>query len=75
MEIEKLNTKYIGEKIKYFKQLESTHKYAKQCVDTLETGTIIIAEIQTNGTGTRGRTWYTGRNKNIAMTIVLRPNV
>ena len=35
---------------------------------------MIIAETQTNGIGTKGRAWYTGESKNIAMTIILKPN-
>ena len=36
-------------------------------------GKIIIAEVQTAGIGTKGRKWYTGEGKNIAMTIILHP--
>lgn len=77
MEVEKIeraNTKYIGKKVKYFETIESTHKYAKVNIDNIENGEIIIAEEQTGGIGTKGRKWHTGREKNIAMTIVLKPN-
>lgn len=72
--IEKSNTKYIGKKVKYFETIESTHKYSKENIDNIENGEIIIAEEQTGGIGTKGRKWHTGREKNIAMTIVLKPN-
>ena len=36
-------------------------------------GTIILADLQTAGIGTKGRKWYTGKGKNIAMTIILKP--
>ncbi len=34
-----------------------------------------MAEIQTQGIGTKGRNWYTGKYNNIAMSIILRPTV
>lgn len=72
--IEKANTKIIGKKIKYFKEIDSTHKYAKNiAVKQENNGMLIIAEEQTDGMGTKGRTWYTGIDKNIAMTIILKP--
>ncbi len=71
--IKKANTKIIGKKIEYYKEIESTSIYAKQIAKKEESnGKIIIAEKQTKGIGTKGRVWYTG-NKNIAMTIILKP--
>ena len=32
-----------------------------------------MAEIQTQGIGTKGRNWYTGKYNNIAMSIILHP--
>ena len=79
MEIEKIkeaNTKYIGKKIEYFEKIESTHLYAKTIAQQEENnGLLILADIQTGGIGTKGRKWYTGKGKNIAMTIILRPKV
>ena len=37
-------------------------------------GKLIIADVQTRGQGTKGRIWYTGKNKNIAMSIILIPD-
>ncbi len=77
MDIEKIknsNTEYIGKEIKYFKTIESTHKYAKDNIENINHGNIIISEEQTGGIGTKGRKWHTGKERNIAMTIVLKPN-
>lgn len=74
-EIEKLETKKIGKKIEYYKQIGSTHTYAKSIANKKENdGKVIIAEIQTEGIGTKGRKWHTGDSKNIAMTIILFTN-
>ena len=72
--IQNAETKKIGKRIEYFKEIGTTHIYAKQiALNEKEEGKIILAEAQTNGIGTKGRVWYTGENKNIAMTIILKP--
>ena len=71
--IKKANTQYIGKKIKYYEEIGSTHIEAKKIAQKETNGTILIAESQTNGIGTKGRNWYTGIGKNIAMTIILKP--
>lgn len=70
--ITKANTNYIGKRVVYFEEIDSTQLEAKRNKQKYENGTIIIADIQTAGKGTHGRIWYTKSN-NIAMTIVLKP--
>ena len=61
-------------KIEYYKEIGSTHTYAKKIANKQENnGKIIIAETQTKGIGTKGRVWYTGEGKNIALTIIIKP--
>lgn len=77
MNLEKIKnakTKYIGKTIEYFKIIDSTQTEAKRNVSKYKNGTIIIADEQTNGKGTHGRIWHTKSN-NIAMTIILKPNI
>lgn len=72
--IKKANTNKIGKQIEYYKEIESTHIYAKKIAENMKNdGKVIISEIQTSGIGTKGRKWYTGTEKNIAMTIILHP--
>ena len=77
MNIEKIKqsqTKIIGKTIEYHEQITSTHTYAKEIAKNKNNnGKIIITDMQTQGIGTKGRTWYTGKAKNIAMTIILKP--
>jgi len=71
--IQESNTKYIGKEVIYYKTIESTHIMAKELAKRgVKNGTILIAEEQTGGIGTKGRNWYTGKN-NIAMSIILYP--
>ena len=77
MDLEKIKnarTKYIGKNIEYFNTIDSTQTEAKRNVDKYVNGTIIIADEQTDGKGTHGRIWHTKSN-NIAMTIILKPNI
>lgn len=75
MELEKIKnakTKKIGKQIEYYPTINSTHIYAKTIAKNKENdGKLLLAEIQTAGIGTKGRTWYTGEGKNIATTIIL----
>lgn len=74
-EIKKAKTNRIGKKIEYYEQIDSTHKYAQRIAEKEKNrendGKVIISEIQTDGIGTKGRQWYTGKVKNIALTIIL----
>ena len=79
MDIEKIKnakTKIIGKKVEYYKEINSTHIYAKTIAeDEKNNGKVLIAEVQTGGIGTKGRSWYTGEGKNLAVTIILHPKV
>lgn len=70
MNIEKIEQQ-TKQKINYYKEINSTHIYAKEIEK--QGNQILIAEVQTAGIGTKGRTWHTGENKNIAMTIIKHP--
>ena len=61
MNIEKIKQE-THQKIKYYKEINSTHLHAKEIEK--EGDQILIAEIQTAGIGTKGREWHTGENNN-----------
>lgn len=63
--------KNINQKIEYYEKIDSTHLYAKKIEK--QGDKILIAEEQTGGIGTKGRTWHSGKNKNIAITIIKHP--
>lgn len=75
MDIEKIKkskTKYIGKNIIFYNEIDSTQEEAKRKLNKLSNGTIIIADKQTKGRGTKCKKWYTNSG-NIAMTIILKP--
>lgn len=59
--------------IEEYEEIESTHKYLKENQQKYKEKTVIIANRQTGGIGTKGRSWFTGSSKNIAMSILYRP--
>ena len=70
-----LTTKWAGRNLHYFDQTDSTNIDAKRYAqDGAEHGTVIVADMQTNGRGRRGRMWQSPSGSAIYMTIVLKPD-
>lgn len=69
----------IGEKIHRVKSCPSTNDLAKELANAGEKeGTVVIAEEQTRGKGTKGRSWYSARKKGFYLSVILypsRPNI
>lgn len=59
--------------IKKYEKIESTHIYLKENHKTYPSKTLIVANEQSSGIGTRGKKWFTGSKKNIAMSILYKP--
>ncbi len=73
---EGLQTNIIGKDIRYFKDIDSTNKYAKQiALEGCPNGTVVVAECQTEGRGRLGRYWSSAASKGIWLSVVLRPEV
>lgn len=68
--------KYLGNKVIYYDKIDSTQKevWRKLQNNEIDNGTLIIADIQTDGIGTHGRTWYTSNN-NIAFSFLVELNL
>jgi len=73
-----LSTNYIGEKIYYFPELESTNIAAKEKAlhraEGMSEGTLIIAERQSAGKGRLGRKWFSPAG-GIWLSIILYPQL
>ena len=74
--IKKAKTKELGKTIFYHKEIDSTQDEAFRLIKqgNCKNGSLIIADRQTKGKGTKQNKWYTGAGKNIAMTMLLFPN-
>ena len=75
MNLENLQTKFIGQDFQIFQSIDSTQKYVKELDKENETkdGFLVFSDIQTAGIGTHSRKWYTGKGDNLAFTFVLYP--
>lgn len=67
----------IGRKIVHLESVDSTNNYAANVFKEgrVEHGTVILADIQTNGRGQRGNTWQSGAFENITMSIAFDPDL
>ena len=70
-----LDTDIIGKDIFYFKSISSTNTYAKKIAEKIKSeGTVIIADIQTQGRGRKNRSWLSPFG-GLWFSIVLRPKI
>ena len=71
----KIKTKNFVKNIYFFEDLDSTNEYAKTLADKLEDGDIVVCNNQTNGKGRLDRSWHGSKDKNIYMSLILKPNL
>ncbi|MDO5836470.1 MAG: biotin--[acetyl-CoA-carboxylase] ligase [Methanobacterium sp.] len=70
-----LATRYIGQEIYHYSEVDSTNIVAKELAEKgAVEGTIIIAESQRRGKGRRGKKWLSPSG-GVWMTIILRPDI
>ena len=74
MKLPNLKTKFLGKVAIHYKEIDSTQLEMWRRIENnaIENGTIITADLQTNGIGTHGRTWYTDKKGNIAFSLFLK---
>ncbi len=76
MQLANLKTKYLGRSAFYYEKIDSTQKEITRRAEKgkIENGTLIYADLQTEGIGTHGRRWYTSEKNNIAFSVFLELN-
>ncbi len=71
---EQLDTQWAAKNLIYEDETGSTNDDAKKLGDEgAEHGTLVVADMQKTGRGSRGRDWETPNGTNIAMSLLLRP--
>jgi len=70
---EYLNTKFIGQTIIQYDELNSTVGKAKSIFDTCPNGTVVLSENQSKFKIRFGREWSSYPDKNIYLSIILKP--
>ena len=76
MQLENLNTEFLGRNVVYFETIDSTQDEIWRLYKNEETknGTLVMANLQTKGKGTHGRKWYTDEKGNIAFSFLIKLN-
>lgn len=71
-----LSTKIIGNNIIILDAVNSTNDYLKHLAQQgAGNGTVVIARQQHQGKGRLGREWITEKDKTLAISVLLRPNI
>lgn len=70
-----LDIKNIGRKIIAFEEIESTNLEAKKLALKEKSGTVIIAERQTNGRGRLGRSWASSQNDGLYLSVIIKGDI
>jgi BirA family biotin operon repressor/biotin-[acetyl-CoA-carboxylase] ligase len=71
-----LNTHDVGQVIHHREELPSTNDLARELAEEgAGHGEVVVAERQTAGRGRRGRTWVSPARRNLALSVVLRPDL
>lgn len=73
MKLRKLQTRIIGRNLYYYKEIDSTQLEAWRNTK-LESGSIVLADAQTDGKGTHGRVWYKNCKKDISFSLKINAN-
>ena len=55
-------------------ECESTHKYMRENVATMQEWAVVTAEYQTGGRGRHGRAWVAPKGKNLCFNVILPAN-
>ena len=70
------NRTYAGRFLLRFKSLESTNDFCLQNEFALKkAGLAVMADSQTRGRGSKGRTWQSGTSKNLFCSLVIHPDI
>ena len=71
-----MTTKYIGKKVAYYNEVDSTNVIAKQLGKKPGShGTLVLAEQQNAGRGRLGRNWSSPKGDGIWMSLILQPDI
>lgn len=71
-----INTTSFGRRVFYIEETDSTNIQAKKLAEKeVSHGLLVLAEIQTQGKGRRGKSWVSPKGSGIWMSIILKPDI
>ena len=75
MQLPDINTKFLGKNVIHYQKIDSTQlEVWRKVKQNAENGLLVVTETQLQGKGTHGRSWYTGKDKNIAFSFYIKAN-
>ena len=65
MQLQNLTTKFVGCDFHYFEKIDSTQTEIFKMIklNKIKDGSLVLADLQTNGIGTHGRKWFTEEDR------------
>ena len=74
MQLKNLKTNFLGRNCIFYPEIDSTQNEIWRLIrnENIKNGTVVMADIQTNGKGTRGRVWHTNESENIAFSVFVQ---
>lgn len=69
-----LETEFVGRDLRYFREVESTNKIAREIAAASGNGTVVLAEVQTQGKGRLSRPWLSPPG-GVWTSIILKPEI
>ncbi|BCN29700.1 biotin--[acetyl-CoA-carboxylase] ligase [Anaeromicropila herbilytica] len=74
--LSRMQTNYIGKKVRFYDEVDSTNLVAKKIAEEEESdGLLVVSESQTKGKGRRGREWSSDKGCDIFMSLILKPKI
>lgn len=76
MQLKQLKTNFLGKDFIFYNKIDSTQSEIWRLVknNNIKNGTLVMADIQTEGKGTHGRIWHTDEANNIAFSFFVEMN-
>lgn len=76
MQLKNLKTKFIGKDFVFYEEIDSTQSEIYRLIQDkkIKNGSVVMADIQTDGKGTHGRIWHTDEPNNIAFSLYIEMN-
>ncbi|WP_050741960.1 biotin--[acetyl-CoA-carboxylase] ligase [Acetobacterium bakii] len=70
-----INTKWLGKKVIYEDVIDSTNEAVKKALNSAQEGLLVVADSQTEGKGSRGRSWISPPGTGVWMSCLLKPEI
>jgi BirA family transcriptional regulator, biotin operon repressor / biotin---[acetyl-CoA-carboxylase] ligase len=67
-----LNTDFIGKNTLFFSEVTSTSVFAKEQIEDLKNGTVLVADYQSHGRGRMSRGWFSPQGQGLWISLLIK---